>query len=61
MRQNVGVADQVIRIALGFALIFAGFIVAAPLKYVLFALGLVAIVSGLAGKCLLYRLFRVQT
>ena len=61
MRQNVGVADQVIRVAVGFALLFAGFIVAAPLKYVLFAAGLVAIVTGFAGKCLLYRIIGVRT
>jgi hypothetical protein len=61
MPQNVGVADQVIRITLGFALLFAGFIIAAPLKYLLFALGLAAIVSGFAGRCLLYRLLGVRT
>ena len=61
MRQNVGVADQVIRITIGFALLFAGFIVAAPLKHVLFAVALVAIVTGFAGKCLLYRLIGVRT
>lgn len=61
MRQNVGVADQVIRVTLGFALLFAGFIVAAPLKYALFAIGVVAIVTGFAGKCLLYRLLGLRT
>jgi hypothetical protein len=61
MQQNVGVADQVIRVTLGFALIFAGFITAVPLKYVLFGVGLVAVVSGFAGRCLLYRLLGVRT
>ena len=61
MRQNVGVADQVIRVTIGFALLFAAFIAAVPLKYALFAMGLVAIISGFAGKCLLYRLLGVRT
>ncbi len=61
MRQNVGVADQVIRVTLGFGLLFAGFIVPVPLKYALFAVGLVAIITGFAGKCLLYRLFGIRT
>lgn len=61
MRQNVGVADQVIRVAVGFALLFAAFIVVAPLKYLLFAAALGSIVSGFAGKCLIYRLIGVRT
>lgn len=61
MNQNVGVADQVIRVTIGFALFFAAFIVAAPLKYALFAVGLVAVATGFAGKCLLYRLLGVRT
>jgi hypothetical protein len=59
--QNVGVLDSVLRVTLGFALVFVGFIVAPPLKFWAFGFALVAIVTGLAGRCPLYNLLGVRT
>jgi hypothetical protein len=61
MQQNVGVLDQVTRVTMGFALIFAGMIVAGPPKLVLLAAGLALLISGFAGHCLLYRLLGIRT
>ena len=59
--QNVGVLDSTLRILLGFALLFVGFIIAAPLKYVAFVGFLVMVVTGFSGRCPLYMLFGIRT
>jgi len=61
MRQNVGVLDSVLRIGLGFGLLLAGLLPVEPLHWVAFAAGLAFIISGFAGKCLLYNVFGIDT
>ncbi|HEY5549431.1 MAG TPA: DUF2892 domain-containing protein [Coriobacteriia bacterium] len=58
MKLNEGTADRVIRVALGVALFYIGyFVVGGTWGIVLDVLGVVALVTGLTGFCLLYRLF----
>jgi hypothetical protein len=61
MQSNVGAFDSTIRVTLGFALLFVGFIIAAPLKYLAFAGFLIFAVTGFTGKCPLYALFGIRT
>lgn len=61
MKQNVGVLDSVLRVGLGFGLIFAGFLLAEPLNFVAYVAALAFIISGFAGKCLLYSLLGIST
>jgi hypothetical protein len=59
--QNVGVLDSVLRVTLGFALVFVGFIAPAPLKFWALGFALVFLITGFAGRCPLYRLLGIQT
>ena len=59
--QNVGVLDSVLRVTLGFALMFVGFIEPAPVKYWAFAGTLLFTITGFAGRCPLYNLFGIRT
>lgn len=61
MQQNVGVFDSVLRVLLGFALLFVAFIIPPPLKYAAYAGFVIFAVTGFVGKCLLYRLLGVST
>jgi hypothetical protein len=61
MDQNVGVLDSVLRVALGFALLFVAFIVAPPLKWLAWAGFLIFVITGFVGRCPLYRLFGIRT
>lgn len=58
---NVGTIDRIVRIVVGLALL-AGFFLnsEASLRW-LYLIGLVPLVTGLAGSCLLYRLFGIST
>lgn len=58
MKMNEGPVDRVIRVLLGIALLYIGyFVVGGTWGIVLDVLGVVAVVTGLTGFCLLYRLF----
>lgn len=60
--KNVGGIDRIVRLALGLALLGAGYIfVAAPLSYVVMLLGLVLLLTGIMRTCLLYNLVGVNT
>lgn len=61
MQQNVGVLDSVLRVLLGFALLFAAFLIPAPLKYAAYAGFVIFAVTGFTGKCPLYRLVGLST
>lgn len=61
MQQNVGVLDSVLRVLLGFALLFTAFIIAPPLKYLAYAGFVILAVTGFTGRCPLYRLVGLRT
>jgi hypothetical protein len=61
MQQNVGVLESVLRVLLGFALLFVAFIIPPPLKYAAYAGFLILAVTGFTGKCPLYRLVGLST
>ncbi len=61
MTKNVGTVDRIIRIALGLALI-AGFFLNADAGWRwLYLIGLVPLMTGLAGSCGLYSLIGIST
>jgi hypothetical protein len=58
MKVNEGTADRVIRIVAGALLLYIGFFVlGGAWGIVLDVLGVIALVTGATGFCLLYRLF----
>ena len=61
MAQNVGVLDSVLRVLLGFALLFTAFIVAPPLKWFAYAGFVIFAITGFVGNCPLYRIFGFNT
>ena len=61
MKQNVGSLDSVLRVALGFALLFVAFIVPPPVKYIAWAGFLIFAITGFVGRCPLYTLFGIRT
>jgi len=59
---NEGLWDRVIRILLGIGVAYIAWTVSpGTLSAVLFAVAAVALVTGIAGWCLLYALFDVST
>lgn len=56
MKMNEGPVDRVIRVVLGVALLYIGYSVGGTWGIVLYVLGVVSLVTGLTGFCLLYRL-----
>lgn len=61
MAQNAGVLDSVLRVMFGFALLFAAFIVAPPLKWFAYAGFLALAVTGFVGNCPLYSILGIRT
>jgi hypothetical protein len=58
MKVNEGTVDRIVRIVLGVVLLGVGlFVVKGTLGIVLDVVGVVALVTGITGFCLLYRLF----
>jgi hypothetical protein len=58
MKVNEGTVDRVIRVVLGIALAYIGYTLGGGVwSIVLYVLAAVAIVTGLTGFCLLYKLF----
>jgi hypothetical protein len=58
MKINEGPIDRIVRVALGVALLALGiFVVRGTLGIVLDVVGAIALVTGVTGFCLLYRLF----
>jgi Protein of unknown function (DUF2892) len=60
MKQNVGSADKIVRIVLGFGLLSLLFLLEAPMKY-LGLIGLVPLLTSLMGWCPLYALLGMNT
>jgi Protein of unknown function (DUF2892) len=60
MKQNVGSADKIVRIVLGFGLLSLLFLLDAPMKY-LGLIGLVPLFTALTGWCPLYTLLGMNT
>ncbi len=61
MAQNVGALDSTLRIGMGFALMFAGFLMPEPMSWAAFVGFLILAITGFSGKCLLYSLLGIHT
>ncbi len=62
MTKNEGTWDRIIRVILGLILFYVGYaMVSAPWNYVAYVLGLILVVTGAIGYCLLYSLFKIDT
>lgn len=63
MKTNVGMADKIIRIIIGIALIIISFVVAmsTTLKIILLIVGIIMLATAVTGFCLLYKIFGVNT
>jgi hypothetical protein len=58
MKINEGTIDRVIRVLLGVALAYIGYTLGGGVwSIVLYVLAAVAVITGLTGFCLLYRVF----
>lgn len=60
MQKNVGSADKIVRIILGFGLLSLLFLQEAPMKY-LGLIGIVPLLTSLMGWCPLYTLLGMNT
>lgn len=60
MQKNVGSADKIVRIILGFGLLSLLFLLEAPMKY-LGLIGIVPLLTSLMGWCPLYTLLGMNT
>lgn len=60
MQKNVGSADKIVRILLGFGLLSLLFLLDAPMKYI-GLVGIVPLFTSLMGWCPLYTLLGVNT
>ncbi len=59
---NEGGFDRFLRIIVGIALVLAGFEVTShAFAIILYIVGAVALITGITGFCLIYRLFGVST
>jgi hypothetical protein len=63
MRTNVGTTDRLIRFLLAALLIglFAGGVIAGPLGWMAFGLGVVMVITGITRVCPLYLPFGIRT
>jgi hypothetical protein len=60
--KNVGMADRVIRIAVGFGMLgYSAAYIAPPLSYALILCGLIIVLTGVFGTCTLYSLLGIST
>ncbi len=61
--KNVGMIDRIIRIVFGIILlyVFMGNMVAAPWSYLVALIGLILLVTGIVGTCLLYSMLGMNT
>lgn len=62
MKKNVGSVDRIVRIVIGLAMIAVGFFVLeGTLGTVVGIVGFLPLLTGLAGRCLLYYPFKIDT
>ncbi len=60
MKRNVGTVDQWIRIVLGVALLSLIFFLSGGIRWI-GLIGLIPLITGIAGYCPLYSLFKIKT
>ncbi len=61
MRHNVGKVDRIIRVTAGVVLIGTGFFVGGGVGTALMVVGLIPLVTGMAGNCPLYGICHIDT
>lgn len=61
MDQNVGALDSTLRVGVGFFLVFLAFMLTPPASTAAYVVGLIAAVSGFAGRCPLYKILGLST
>ncbi len=62
MQANEGKWDRIIRVILGLVLFYMGnATLTSPWNYVAYVIGLILVVTGLIGFCLLYSVFKINT
>ena len=61
MKPNEGPLDRTIRAVVGIALLAASSALVAPLKWILLAIGAVALITAATGFCGLYKLLGIST
>jgi len=61
MTRNLGNTDRLIRIVAGAGLIFGGFVKTGGLGCILSIVGLVLVLTGMAGRCPLCSIFNINT
>tara|TARA_R110002073_G_scaffold4803_6_gene30477 strand:- start:2331 stop:2528 length:198 start_codon:yes stop_codon:yes gene_type:complete len=61
LARNVGTIDRILRIVIGAALLVAFFMSPDSGLRWLYLIGLIPLVTGLLGSCLMYRLFGYST
>ncbi|MFP3949891.1 MAG: DUF2892 domain-containing protein [Candidatus Micrarchaeia archaeon] len=62
MKKNVGIIDRVFRVVFGIAFITGSLLfLTPPLSYPLMLLGAILIVTGLWGKCWVYKYLGIDT
>jgi hypothetical protein len=61
LARNVGTIDRILRIVIGAALLVAFFMSPDSGLRWLYLIGLIPLVTGLLGSCLMYRLFGFST
>ncbi len=63
MMKNVGAIDRVIRLIIGIALLYAGYVlgISTTLGIVLIVLGVISLIEALVGFCLIYKILGINT
>jgi hypothetical protein len=62
MKANEGKWDRIIRVILGLILFYVGYaMLQSPWNYVAYVVGLILVITGLIGFCLLYSVFKINT
>ena len=59
--RNIGPTERIIRIFLGLLAILLTFVTSSVLPYFLGVVGLILVVTGASGFCLVYRLLGIRT
>ncbi len=61
MKNNIGKFDRISRIVIGCALIGSSVVVSGTMGFIMAAIGLVPLLTGLMGNCPAYSIFRIDT
>lgn len=60
MAQNMGALESTLRVGMGFALMFAGFLMPEPMSWAAYVGFLILAITGFSGRCLLYNLLGIN-